>query len=209
MKRVPFEESKFTRVFEDPAEASKYAAHHAGLARRAGRRFAAALSDLGFEKGRVLDAGSGSGDTAMELAAAFPQATVLGLDLSEPLLAMARTSARAAGLAHHVSFIKGNVQSMPFEDDSFDCVVSFNTLHVTEDPAAMINECERVLTADGTLLVSTIRRSWLGWLIPVLKTSFTVAEAEKLLIRSKLRPWKIHVGFIWLNIEASKLRACS
>ena len=48
---------------------------------------------------------------------------------------------------------------MPFEDDSFDVVVSVNTFHVVDDPVAMLNEIERILKPEGILGLSCIKRS--------------------------------------------------
>jgi ubiquinone/menaquinone biosynthesis C-methylase UbiE len=41
----------------------------------------------------------------------------------------------------------------PFEEKSFDAVVSLNTFHVVKDPILIVNEIERVLATDGCLMV--------------------------------------------------------
>jgi len=202
MKRVPQAESRFPVVFGDPEEARQYAARHVRLARRMADRFIMRLRALGFEQGRILDAGAGPGEAALRLADAFPEARVTGLDLSEPFLAMARDRAEREGVASRVSFVKGDVQSMPFEADSFEAVVSLNTLHVVDDPVAMLNECERVLTPGGTLLVADVRRSRLGWLEPIFRTGYTAAEVRELAARSDLPPCRVRGGLMFLYLEA-------
>jgi ubiquinone/menaquinone biosynthesis C-methylase UbiE len=202
VKRIPQAESRFPVVFSDPEEARQYAARHAGLARKMADRFVKRLRALGFEQGRILDAGAGPGDGALRLAAAFPDAKVVGLDLSDPFLTMARESAGRQGVAARISFVKGDVQSMPLEDDSFDAVVSLDTLHVVDDPVAMLNECERILKPDGILMVVDVRRSFLGWLDPIFHTGYTAAEVRRLAARSDLRPCKVSSGLMFLHVEA-------
>jgi len=106
-----------------------------------------------------------------------------------------------AGVAARVSFVEGDVQSMPLEDDSFDAVVSVGTLHVVDDPVAMLDECARVLTPDGTLLAADVRRSCLGWLDPIFRTGYTADEVRRLVARSALRPCRVRAGLMFLHLE--------
>jgi len=198
MKREPL---FFPRVFDDPAAAKKYAASNSSRGRQVGKIVAKNLVKEGFLKGRILDAGCGAGDLAIELARQIPGTEIVGLDLSEPLLELARSSAAETGLTNRVSFEKGDVQQMPFPDGWFDLAVSLNTLNVVEDPVAMLNEIERVLSPAGRLLLSAIKRSWVGIFMPIFKTAYTLQEVEEILKRSRLRPWKIYERFFWLGIE--------
>jgi len=202
MKRTPFAESRYAAAFAGIEGARRYDARHGRRARRAGQRLAKSLSELGLAAGRILDAGSAGGHTAIALAEALPAAKVVGLDLCGPLLELARANAEAAGLSGRVSFAVGDVQAMPLEAASFDAVLSIDTLHVVGEPVAMLDECERVLTSDGTLLLRNIRRSWLGRLDAVFRTAYTTREVRELLARSRLRPWKLRSGPVSLSIEA-------
>jgi len=204
VKRVPQAESRFPVVLDAVAEAEEYATRHARLARKMADRFARRLRKLGFGGGHILDAGAGPGEVAVQLAAAFPGAEVVGLDLSEPFLAMGRERAEQQGVAARVSFVKGDVQSMPFDADSFDAVVSLDTLHVVADPVAMLDECERVLAPGGLLLVSDVRRSWLAWLDPIFRTGYTPGEVRELAGRSDLRPCRVRGGPMFLDLEAAR-----
>ena len=201
MKKAPI---LYPKVFDDPEAAQEYAASAAKRNKRLARTFAKILSQLGFEKGRILDVGTGAGEVPIELAKVFPKAEVVGLDLSEPLLEIARASTAEAGLSARLSFKKGDAQAMPFEDNSFDAVVSLNTLHVVDNPMAMLDEIERVLAPAGVLAIGDIKRSWLGFFMPILRTGYTAAEAKEILRRSKLRPWEFHESFLWFGIRASK-----
>ena len=197
MKRSPF---PYPRVFDDPEMAREYAVAHANYGKRWGLTHASELLKHGFRKGRILDVGTGSGEGSIALARAFPEARVVGVDLSEPLLEMARSAARDEGLSDRVSFEKGDAESLPLEDDSFDAVVSLSTLHVVENPVAMLNEIERGLASGGWFSVVTLRRSWLGLLEAAIKSSFTPAEVRDLAARSSLRPWKVRAGILWLRV---------
>ena len=188
MKRVP---DLFPRVLEDPALAGRYAESSARRNKAIAKRFIDMLRETGFEKARILDAGCGAGDVLIELARACPEAKMVGIDLSEPLLDVARAAAQSAGVAERVSFETGNVQAMPFEDDSFDVVVSLNMLHYVEDPVAMLNEIERVLAPHGVLGLGALKRSWLAPLMPAMKMAYTAAEAREMLQQSKLRSWEL------------------
>ena len=148
--------------------------------------------------------GCGSGEVAIELAIEFPKVTVTGSDLSEPMLEMARASAENAGLSERVLFKKGDIQSMPFEDKSFDAIVSLNTFHVVKDPILMVNEIERVLAPDGCLMVTDIRRSWLCLFMPILKTAYTSTEAREVLSHSRLRRYEFLQGRFWLAFSIAR-----
>jgi len=73
MERTPFGETRYGALFDDREGVRKYAKHHGARSRKVGESFAQRLADLGVREGRVLDAGAGSGDTAIALAEALPQ----------------------------------------------------------------------------------------------------------------------------------------
>ena len=75
-------------------------------------------SEAGAED-RVLDVATGTGFTALAFAARVKE--VIGLDVSEGMLAQARANAQAEALAN-VTFQKGAAESLPFPDASFDKV---------------------------------------------------------------------------------------
>lgn len=199
MKRVPRIHPKVSNA---PETAKEFGTSTAKSSNKLGKTFVKAFLPSGFEKGRILDVGTG--EVAIELARVLPDAEVVGLVLSESLLQMARASTAEAGLSERLSFKKGDVQAMPFDDNSFDAVVSLNTLHVVDNPVAMLDEIERVLAPDGILAVSGIKRSWLGFFIPRLRPAYTSAEAKVLLRRSRLRPWEFRESFLSFSFRASK-----
>ncbi|HLI99788.1 MAG TPA: class I SAM-dependent methyltransferase [Bradyrhizobium sp.] len=96
-----------------------------------------------------MDIGCGSGETALDLARAVgPHGTVLGIDLSEAVLAFARP---AASRYQRVRFLQGDAETFPFEPASFDAAFSrFGVMFFTNPLAAFIN-IRRSLTPNGRL----------------------------------------------------------
>ncbi len=94
---------------------------------------------------QVLDLGSGTGYPALMGAHTVgPNGSMIGLDLAEQMLVVARRKATALGLAN-VTFRTGDVTALPFEADSFDAVTSrFCLMFLPEIPKAAV-EIVRVL----------------------------------------------------------------
>ena len=187
------------RVFDDPGFAKTYAAKHEGMGRKLGKMAVGRdLASRGFTGGFILDAGCGPGFMLIEILKLFPNSQGIGIDLAEPLLTVGRKIADTERLADHVKFESGNVEKLPYEDSSFDCVVSTNMLHIVENPVKQLDEVERVLKPDGLCFIADIKRSWLVNLFEkVSKTAFTMKEASELIAQSSLRKGKLTNGFIW------------
>ncbi|MDQ3239838.1 MAG: methyltransferase domain-containing protein [Actinomycetota bacterium] len=98
---------------------------------------------------RVLDLGSGVGDTAM-LAARLvgPDGSVLGVDLSSERLAVARSRACDAGL-ENVEFVQGDLLSLDLGDREFDAIVGRLILMYLPDPVAILRSAARRVRPGG------------------------------------------------------------
>lgn len=99
---------------------------------------------------RVLDLATGTGNAA--LLAASLGATVTGLDAAPRLIEVART--RAAQSGADISFVVGDAQSLPFEDGSFEVVLSVFGIIFAADAARAFAEMIRVLTPGGRAVLS-------------------------------------------------------
>ena len=98
---------------------------------------------------RVLDIGCGCGASSLELAQRVgPKGSVLGVDVSEPMLARARERARHAGV-DNLQFQRGDAQVTPFEPGSFDLVHSRFGIMFFEDPPAAFANMRRALAPNG------------------------------------------------------------
>ena len=100
---------------------------------------------------RVLDLGSGTGYPAVLAAQTVgPNGSVMGIDLAEQMLDVARRKATALGLAN-VTFRTGDVTTLPFEAASFDAVTSRFCLMFLPDISKAAAEISRVLKPGGWL----------------------------------------------------------
>lgn len=101
---------------------------------------------------RILDIGCTIGNNTLPYKEIFPDAEVIGIDVSAPCLRYAH--ARACALGVDVHFKQINAEDMSFEGASFDLVVSRILLHETSAKALpqIIKECHRVLKSGGLML---------------------------------------------------------
>jgi ubiquinone/menaquinone biosynthesis C-methylase UbiE len=93
----------------------------------------------------VLDVATGPGSTA--LAAARRGCRVVGVDISEALLAQARARANAEGL--EIEFAHEDAEHLPYPDGSFDAVLSTFGVPFTPSPERVASEVLRVLRPGG------------------------------------------------------------
>lgn len=100
--------------------------------------------------GRVLDLACGTGLLIERLLAVDPTLSIVGVDLSEDMLAHARR--RFEGRAE-VSLRSGRAEAVPLADASVDAVVIANAFHLVRDRAAALRECRRVLVPGGSLVI--------------------------------------------------------
>lgn len=97
--------------------------------------------------GSVLDVGCGTGEITVRLAAKYPEATLVGIDLEEAHLERARAKSKQFG--SRVRFQSGDALKLPFPDESFDLVVCRHVLQAVPDPAQVVREIRRVLRSGG------------------------------------------------------------
>jgi SAM-dependent methyltransferase len=110
--------------------------------------FEAGLDALGVGAGtRLLDVGCGAG-LVLRLAA-DRGADVSGLDASEAMIAHAQRRVPGAPI------VQGEIQDLPFADDSFDVVTGFNAFQYAARPAEALEEAVRVLVPGGRVLMLT------------------------------------------------------
>ncbi len=103
----------------------------------------------------ALDVGCGAGGIVLLLAAAFPQSTVRGYDISRHALDLARERLAEAGITN-AAFVDPREAPIP-ADGSADLVTTFDCLHDMTDPAGMAQQIRAALAADGTWLVADIK----------------------------------------------------
>jgi SAM-dependent methyltransferase len=108
---------------------------------------AAALDRLEEPPRRALDLGTGTGKGAVVVAERFPDAEVVGVDLSPRMIAEAKR-VLPSPLGGRVRFEVADAAQLPFEDGAFDLVVLLNMI-------PFFPELRRVTALGGTLVVSS------------------------------------------------------
>jgi ubiquinone/menaquinone biosynthesis C-methylase UbiE len=124
---------------------------------------------------RILDLGCGTGSTTLLLKQAFPDAEVVGLDLSPYMLVVADDKVKQAKL--NIQLCQGNAEHTDFPAASFDLVTASLLLHETPPAVSgrILHECFRLLKAGGEVLIldgnqSTLR--WADWLTEIFEEPY-------------------------------------
>lgn len=120
-----------------------------------------------------LDVGSGAGNiTALLAEQVGPAGHVTGLDISPEMVAYAGESAREAGLSGQLSFRKGDMNAMPFDDHSFDWTWSVDCVgYAPVDLLPLLEELKRVVRPGG-------RITFMAWSSQQLLPGYPVLEAR-------------------------------
>jgi malonyl-CoA O-methyltransferase len=139
------------------------------LQREIGTRMAERLDVVKLAPERIVDVGCGTGDALAELAARYPRARRVALDLALPMLlaARAKTAERVSLVARLLAplsgqavvrppaFVCGDAAALPFATGSFDLAWSNLALQWVPDVPAALAEFHRVLRVDGLLTFTT------------------------------------------------------
>jgi ubiquinone/menaquinone biosynthesis C-methylase UbiE len=184
---------------------------------------------LGVRSGLALDVGTGPGQIPIKLALKLPQLEIIGIDLSNAMLATARNGAIAAGVQKQVRFEPGDAGCLSFPDHHFDLVMCNSVLHHASDPLATLNELARVIHPRGAILLRDLRRpsallfpfhvAWHGrhyrgvmkrLFTDSVRAAYTRAELEELLTRSGMVRGRVfnrgqsHIGIERTTLDPSE-----
>ena len=116
----------------------------------------ARMCNIGDGK-KVLDIGAGKGTTACYLSQKY-ECEIVGIDMSDRMLAYAEERAQAKGLEDKVSFKKANALTLPFEEESFDTVLTECTTTLLDKEKAFA-EFLRVVRCGG--YIGDLEMTWL------------------------------------------------
>lgn len=117
------------------------------------------------EAPRVLDVATGTGDLAIAIANGCAGAEIVGLDLSEKMLAIGRDKLARAHLDQRVTMLAGDAQALPFKDCEFDAATIAFGIRNVPDRALGLRELARVVRPGGRIAVLELgepRRGVLG-----------------------------------------------
>ena len=105
---------------------------------------------------RIVDLGSGAGfDCFIAAGKVGPQGHVVGIDMTEEMLAKSRKTAQAMGL-RNVEFREGILEKLPIEDGWADVVISNGVINLCADKQQVFSEISRVLRPGGHLQFADI-----------------------------------------------------
>jgi ubiquinone/menaquinone biosynthesis C-methylase UbiE len=152
-----------------------------------------AIERIQVKPRRILDLGCGTGSTTLMLKQAFPQAEVIGLDLSPYMLVRAEDKAKTAQLDIH--WQHGDAEKTGFPDASFDLITICLLFHETPPAVtqSILNECFRLLSVGGEVLIldgsqKTLRH--LDWLNNIFEEPYIREFAA-----GNLDAWMGRAGF--------------
>lgn len=173
----------------------------------------------GISGGDVLEIGPGPGYVGLEVAKKISPKTLTGCEISPAMIRFAEKNAREYGIDAH--YVQGNCMDMPFDEESFDSVISNGSLHEWENPIKVFDEVWRVLRPGGRYCITDLRRDvgtfkrtivyastrpkqMRPGLLSSLDASYTLSEITELLRHSKLCDAEVKNDFFGLNIFGVK-----
>ena len=109
----------------------------------------------GLEPSMVVDLGCGTGQLTQRLIRGFPDANIVGVDLSDGMLTEAAVRLRQVG-GDDQPLVRADALQLPFAPSSIDLVVCTESFHWYPDQAAALAELARVLNPGGRLLIASI-----------------------------------------------------
>ena len=129
------------------------------------KRLSERLDYIKLQPQRVLDVGSGTGFVTQHLLKRYPKAQVISMDFA---LAMLKKCKKRGGWVRKPKVVCGDVEQVPFKEDSVDLIVSNLMLQWTNDLAKTFAGFHYVLAPNGLLLFTTfgpdtlteLRQSW-------------------------------------------------
>ena len=154
----------------------------------------------------VLDIACGTGMFEHLILADAPYQSIVGIDLSPQMLAIARRRCQAYP---HVCFQQASALALPFADGQFDAIVSASAFHYFDDPSAALAEMKRVIKPTGRIIVLDWCKDFLFCRIcdfilqrndPVHKQCYTQAQFHQLLAQAGLtvrRSARQRFGLVW------------
>lgn len=107
---------------------------------------------LGRPGARIVDVGCGGGWSSLALARAYPEASVLGVDVDAPSIDAARSAAAAEGLSERVQFVVTEGEDLP-DSEPFDAAFAFECLHDMPRPVEVLAAVRRAVRPGGPVVI--------------------------------------------------------
>ncbi|WP_249872688.1 class I SAM-dependent methyltransferase [Oceanobacillus saliphilus] len=138
---------------------------------------------------KVLDIGCGDGYGSYKLYGYGFDVT--GIDLSKEMIQLAKSGVKE----ENITFMHGDVNDIPFEDNYFDAILAINVLEWVEDPLRALGELNRVVKNNGMLCVGI-----LGPTAGPRENSYPRLLGEKAICNTMM-PWEFNKMAADLNLK--------
>jgi ubiquinone/menaquinone biosynthesis C-methylase UbiE len=181
-------------------------------------------------KETITDIGCGPGYLLQSVSKEFPENKLVGVDISKEMVEKAKANFASMGYSERIEFRQGVADSLPFEDDTQDFIVSTFSLHHWADPEVSFKEIYRVLKPGGQMLIFDFRRDarrllfFLIWFaqnvalrimgitairqinepIGSLLASYTKKEIGELIKKTPFKDYKIEGKLGWIYLYGKK-----
>lgn len=160
----------------------------------------AAIACVKQQPSRILDLGCGTGSLTLMLEQAFPQAEVIGLDISPYMLAMAEYKGKQANSA--IQWQQGLAEATDFADGQFDLISIAFLFHETPVAIsqAVLRECYRLLQPGGQVIILDGNQQKLrhtNWLIKLFREPYSQAYAA-----GSVDDWLETAGFVEIETKS-------
>ena len=161
------EEYKKLSIKEFTKAAGRYESSHAGIYEMCKKDYPDILEELEKEPFRdLLDAGCGPAPMISLLAEKYPDRHYTGLDLTPAMIEQAKKKNIS-----NATFVVGDCENFPFENDSFDAIICSMSFHHYPNPQAFFDSVKRCLRPNGRLVLRDVTSDSkvLVWLMNTLE----------------------------------------
>lgn len=193
--RIPLREDQFI----DTAAAQFYDEHARRFMMPIYHGLVAKTARMNLSIKRVLDIGAGNGILAIELSKAHPDWQIIGIDISENMLKIARGNAAREDLTDKIEFWQYSAEALPFEDGYFGLVVSNASLHLWTNPVRIFKEIARVTDRQGYCLI------WDNLRVPIFNSLFSLVGLLMGMNNEQRKLWMQAIQASYTNTEAKSL----
>ncbi len=120
--------------------------------------FARLASKLGNKQAKVLDICTGTARIPLIISQLRPNWQIIGVDLASSMLELGNKNIEEAQKSAQISLQLIDGKKMPYEDNTFDLVITNSLIHHIPNPLDLLWEIDRVVKVDGSILIRDLLR---------------------------------------------------